>query len=92
VLLTPDGSSAGGGITATVIRQLYIDQLLELLTEGDIFMQDNAPVHRARIIRDLLQELGLMTMEWPLYSLDLNPIENIWAIIKIIIHKDHPEL
>jgi transposase len=31
-------------------------------------------------------------MEWPLYSLDLNPIENIWAIMKTIISKDHPKL
>ncbi|KAE8550201.1 hypothetical protein EYB25_006422 [Talaromyces marneffei] len=92
VPLTSDGSSAGGGITATVIRQLYMEQLPELLDNGDIFMQDNAPVHRAHIIRDLLRELGLDIMEWPPYSPDLNPIKNIWAIMKTIIINDHPEL
>jgi transposase len=31
-------------------------------------------------------------MEWPPYSLDLNPIENLWAIVKTIIFNDYPEL
>ena len=38
VLLISDGSLIGGGITITVIKALYIDQLLGLLIEGDIFM------------------------------------------------------
>lgn len=80
VPLTSDGPSAGGGITATVIKQLYMEQLPGLLSNRDIFMQDNAPVHTAHIIRNLLRELGLEIMEWPPYSPDLNPIENIWAM------------
>ena len=31
-------------------------------------------------------------MEWPLYSPDLNPIENLWALLKTEILKRHPEL
>jgi hypothetical protein len=31
-------------------------------------------------------------MKWPLYSLDLNPIENIWAILKAEIYRRYPEL
>ena len=56
------------------------------------FQQDNAPVHTARIIQGTLSELGYDIMEWPPYSPDLNPIENLWALLKAEILKRHPEL
>uniref|UniRef100_A0A3B1IPN0 Tc1-like transposase DDE domain-containing protein n=1 Tax=Astyanax mexicanus TaxID=7994 RepID=A0A3B1IPN0_ASTMX len=43
-----------------------------------IFMDDNAPAHRGRIIRERLLETGVPQMEWPALSPDLNPIENLW--------------
>jgi transposase len=36
--------------------------------------------------------MEIRAMEWPLYSLDLNPIENLWALIKAEIYRLHPEL
>jgi len=30
-------------------------------------------------------------MVWPPYSPDLNPIENLWALIKAEIYRVHPE-
>ncbi|KAJ8362960.1 hypothetical protein SKAU_G00117910 [Synaphobranchus kaupii] len=41
-------------------------------------MDDNAPAHRGRIIRERLLETGVPQMEWPALSPDLNPIENLW--------------
>ena len=47
-----------------------------------IFQQDNAPVHKFKIIGNFFQENEWKVLEWPAYSRDLNPIENLWAILK----------
>ena len=31
-------------------------------------------------------------MDWPPYSPDLNPIENLWALLKAEIYRSYPEL
>jgi len=31
-------------------------------------------------------------MDWPPYSPDLNPIENLWKMLKAEIYRAHPEL
>jgi len=31
-------------------------------------------------------------MAWPPYSPDLNPIENLWALLKAKIYEIHPEI
>ena len=92
VPLDGDPESARGGVTSRVIVEVYRAFLPTIIRPGDIFMQDGATVHTARIVRAILQEMGVEVMEWPPYSPDLNPIENLWAIMKAEIYKLHPEL
>lgn len=67
------------GVSSRTIDELYRRVLPTLVhnVHYAIFQHDNAPVHTAYLVWDTLNELGFEVMEWPPYSPDLNPIENL---------------
>ena len=50
---------------------------------GFNFLQDNAPSHTARNTCKWLEDHSINYMAWPANSSNLNPIENLWSIIKM---------
>ena len=58
------------------------NQLNELHPNRYILLCDNDSKHRSGMSLDYYIQNDISLLEWPAYSPDLNPIENIWANIK----------
>jgi transposase len=56
------------------------------------FMQDGAPCHTSRISMGVLNGMGINIFKWPGNSPDMNPIENVWNVLKIEVRKKVEEL
>jgi hypothetical protein len=66
----------------------YSEHILLLLEEyisthlGLIFQQDNAGLHAIAYTTFQFMGSGINPIKWPLFSLDLNPIETVWDWLK----------
>jgi len=62
-------------------------------TLGDaIFQQDNSPVHQAAVVIDYFSKYNIQIQDWPPYSLDINPIEDVWVELKHSLHRHYPDI
>jgi ATP:corrinoid adenosyltransferase len=54
------------------------------------FQQDNVPCHTANRCKEWFNAHGVQVLSWPAQSPDLNPIENLWQQIKVLIARNKP--
>jgi len=45
------------------------------------FLMDNAKTHKSERAKEIIHNASFITLDFPPYSPDLNPIENLWSIL-----------
>ncbi len=96
-------SSAGVGplcflkstVNATIYQEILEHFMLpsadKLYGDADfIFQQDLAPAHTAKGTKSWFNDHGVLVLDWTANSPDLNPIENLWSIVKRTMRDTRP--
>ncbi len=86
-------SSAGvGPVYRYILEHFMLPSADQLFKDADfIFQQDLAPVHTAKSTKSWLNDHGVGVLDWTANSPDLNPIENLWGIVKRKMRNKRPK-
>ena len=89
--LNGDNINAPMTYRATMNTALFLHWIQYLLVpsllKGQVVIMDNASIHKNSLVRAIIEGAGCKLLYLPIYSPDLNPIENYWAVMKKNIRK-----
>ncbi len=76
-------STVNAAVYQEILEHFMLPSADKLYGDADfIFQQDLAPAHTAKGTKSWFNDHGVTVLDWPANSPDLNPIENIWGIVK----------